>query len=256
MAELLSGKDLQVVDVTATTSRRVADAYRRWGKGVHPASLNFVDCFAYALAAERGCPLLYVGNDFRADGRRFGAAGLAARPGVFASGASKSIHLFRPRRRIPPGAPQEAEMEWGAEMEVRVLQRIVALLLALATLADRAAGMPLAVRVVILAILRQGEAVAWAFAIGDAPMPARSRPEEPGPQPIGLPLPLEGNDPAEAARLAASLRALALIFAGWVVGTFPPAVVPSIRHCASASGSALSGAGWRGPAALPAHDTS
>jgi ribonuclease VapC len=60
MAELVSGNDLQVVDVTATTSRLVADAYRRWGKGFHPAALNFGDCFAYALAAERGCPLLYV----------------------------------------------------------------------------------------------------------------------------------------------------------------------------------------------------
>lgn len=64
MAELVSGNDLQVVDVTATTSRLVADAYRRWGKGFHPAALNFGDCFAYALAAERGCPLLYVGSDF------------------------------------------------------------------------------------------------------------------------------------------------------------------------------------------------
>jgi len=64
MDELVSGNDLQIVDVTATTSRLVADAYRRWGKGFHPASLNFGDCFAYALAAERGWPLLYVGNDF------------------------------------------------------------------------------------------------------------------------------------------------------------------------------------------------
>lgn len=64
MAELVSGNDLQVVDVTATTSRLVADAYRRWGRSFHPASLNFGDCFAYALAAEGGWPLLYVGNDF------------------------------------------------------------------------------------------------------------------------------------------------------------------------------------------------
>lgn len=64
MAELVGGNDLQVVDVTASTSRLVADAYRRWGKGFHSAALNFGDCFAYALAADRGCPLLYVGNDF------------------------------------------------------------------------------------------------------------------------------------------------------------------------------------------------
>jgi ribonuclease VapC len=53
-----------VVDVTANTSQLVAEAHRRWGRGFHRASLNFGDCFAYALAAERSCPLLYVGNDF------------------------------------------------------------------------------------------------------------------------------------------------------------------------------------------------
>ncbi len=41
-----------------------ADAYRRWGKGFHKASLNFGDCFAYALAEELACPLLYIGKDF------------------------------------------------------------------------------------------------------------------------------------------------------------------------------------------------
>jgi uncharacterized protein with PIN domain len=32
---------------------------------LHPAALNFGDCFAYALAQERACPLLYVGGDFK-----------------------------------------------------------------------------------------------------------------------------------------------------------------------------------------------
>lgn len=41
------------------------DAYRDFGKGSgHPAQLNFGDCFAYALAAETGEPLLFKGNDF------------------------------------------------------------------------------------------------------------------------------------------------------------------------------------------------
>jgi ribonuclease VapC len=31
---------------------------------MHPAALNFGDCFAYALAKEYGCRLLYVGDDF------------------------------------------------------------------------------------------------------------------------------------------------------------------------------------------------
>ena len=64
MAELVRGNALQVIDVTEERSGRVADAYLRWGRGFHPASLNFGDCFAYALAAERDWPLLYVGNDF------------------------------------------------------------------------------------------------------------------------------------------------------------------------------------------------
>jgi ribonuclease VapC len=39
-------------------------AYRDFGKGGHPAGLNFGDCFSYALAKERREPLLFVGNDF------------------------------------------------------------------------------------------------------------------------------------------------------------------------------------------------
>lgn len=45
-------------------ARRVARAYARWGKGTHPAGLNFGDCFAYEVAIEHGCRLLYVGADF------------------------------------------------------------------------------------------------------------------------------------------------------------------------------------------------
>lgn len=53
-----------VAPVSEAGARRVAQAYARWGKGRHPAALNFGDCFAYALAKERDCPLLYVGKDF------------------------------------------------------------------------------------------------------------------------------------------------------------------------------------------------
>ncbi len=64
MASLIDGLDLEVVSVSAATARRVADAYARWGKGVHASALNFGDCFAYDLAKMNGCPLLYVGLDF------------------------------------------------------------------------------------------------------------------------------------------------------------------------------------------------
>jgi ribonuclease VapC len=55
---------IEIVSVTPASARSVAKAYERWGKGIHPAGLNFGDCFAYALAKEHSCPLLFVGKDF------------------------------------------------------------------------------------------------------------------------------------------------------------------------------------------------
>lgn len=40
------------------------EAYYRYGKGRHPAALNFGDCMSYAVAKVSGQPLLFVGNDF------------------------------------------------------------------------------------------------------------------------------------------------------------------------------------------------
>jgi ribonuclease VapC len=54
----------EIVSVAPDEARLVADAYEIWGKGIHQASLNFGDCFSYALAKTRGWPLLYVGDDF------------------------------------------------------------------------------------------------------------------------------------------------------------------------------------------------
>jgi ribonuclease VapC len=53
----------EVVAVTPASARRIAEAYQRWGRGLHPA-LNFGDCFAYEVAKEHACRLLYVGDDF------------------------------------------------------------------------------------------------------------------------------------------------------------------------------------------------
>ncbi len=61
---LLDEFDFAVVPLSATSARNVGDAYARWGRGVHPAGLNFGDCFAYAVATEHACRLLYVGDDF------------------------------------------------------------------------------------------------------------------------------------------------------------------------------------------------
>jgi ribonuclease VapC len=64
MTRLLSGLGFDVATVTIGSAQRVADAYARWGKGNNTAGLNFGDCFAYEVARERGCPLLYIGDDF------------------------------------------------------------------------------------------------------------------------------------------------------------------------------------------------
>jgi ribonuclease VapC len=64
MAALIEGAGFEVVPVTQGSARRVSEAYGRFGKGVHAAGLNFGDCFAYEVARENGCPLLYVGEDF------------------------------------------------------------------------------------------------------------------------------------------------------------------------------------------------
>lgn len=64
MDALLERLDIEIVPATYATADRTAIAYQQWGKGNHPAGLNFGDCFAYVLAKELGCPLLFVGNDF------------------------------------------------------------------------------------------------------------------------------------------------------------------------------------------------
>lgn len=64
MRRLLDELGLAVIPLTADRARAAAEAYRRWGKGRNPARLNICDSFAYALATEMRCPLLFVGNDF------------------------------------------------------------------------------------------------------------------------------------------------------------------------------------------------
>lgn len=64
LSELIERMGISIVDVNAASARRAATAYRLWGKGFHPAALNYGDCFAYVLAKELNCPLLFVGNDF------------------------------------------------------------------------------------------------------------------------------------------------------------------------------------------------
>ena len=55
---------IELVPVTAEHAQAARRAWRRYGKGNHPAGLNFGDCFAYALAETMREPLLYKGDDF------------------------------------------------------------------------------------------------------------------------------------------------------------------------------------------------
>ncbi|MGH6805946.1 MAG: type II toxin-antitoxin system VapC family toxin [Ensifer adhaerens] len=55
------------VEIVAVDAEQIAVARRAWrsyGKGRHPAGLNYGDCFSYALAKTRSEPLLYKGDDF------------------------------------------------------------------------------------------------------------------------------------------------------------------------------------------------
>ncbi|HYD43701.1 MAG TPA: type II toxin-antitoxin system VapC family toxin [Phenylobacterium sp.] len=61
---LLAELAVSLVPVDQAQTDLAFDAWRRYGKGRHPARLNLGDCFAYALAKSRSLPLLYKGDDF------------------------------------------------------------------------------------------------------------------------------------------------------------------------------------------------
>jgi ribonuclease VapC len=64
VSSIIDRLGFQIVAVTPASARRVAKAYQQWGRGLHPAALNFGDCFAYEVAKEHTCRLLYVGEEF------------------------------------------------------------------------------------------------------------------------------------------------------------------------------------------------
>ena len=61
---LIERAGVRIEAVTVAQARIARQAYLDFGKGHHPAGLNFGDCFAYALSKESGLPLLFKGNDF------------------------------------------------------------------------------------------------------------------------------------------------------------------------------------------------
>jgi len=56
--------EIEVITIAPTMVAAAVEAYQRFGKGRHPAGLNFGDCFAYACARHLDMPLLFKGDDF------------------------------------------------------------------------------------------------------------------------------------------------------------------------------------------------
>jgi ribonuclease VapC len=61
---LIARFKIQIVPFTESQARIARRAFERYGKGRHPAQLNFGDCMAYSLAKETGEELLFKGTDF------------------------------------------------------------------------------------------------------------------------------------------------------------------------------------------------
>jgi ribonuclease VapC len=62
----LRDAQVDIVPVDVDLAERAMSGWRRYGKGRHPAGLNFGDCFTYALAERTGHPVLCTGDDFAA----------------------------------------------------------------------------------------------------------------------------------------------------------------------------------------------
>ena len=60
----LAEAEIELEPVTSEQAQAARRAWRRFGKGNHPAGLNFGDCFVYALAQATREPLLFKGQDF------------------------------------------------------------------------------------------------------------------------------------------------------------------------------------------------
>ena len=74
---LLYKAGIEIVPLTREQAEIARRAFRRFGKGRHPAALNFGDCFSYALSKTAGEPLLFKGDDFsRTDVATLRVAGL------------------------------------------------------------------------------------------------------------------------------------------------------------------------------------
>lgn len=56
---------IEIIDFSVAHAEAARIAWRRFGRGNHPAGLNFGDCCAYAVSQMTREPLLFKGDDFR-----------------------------------------------------------------------------------------------------------------------------------------------------------------------------------------------
>ena len=61
---LLAKLKIDIIPVSGKQANLARKAFQHYGRGRHPAKLNFGDCFAYALAKDSSAPLLFKGSDF------------------------------------------------------------------------------------------------------------------------------------------------------------------------------------------------
>jgi ribonuclease VapC len=64
LERILDELDIEEIQFGGVHWREAVDAFRRFGRGRHPAGLNFGDCLTYAAASLSGEALLFVGDDF------------------------------------------------------------------------------------------------------------------------------------------------------------------------------------------------
>ncbi len=64
LKDFIEGNSLDVLSFDQQMTVLAQEAFLAFGKGRHPAKLNFGDCMSYALAKSQGVPLLFKGDDF------------------------------------------------------------------------------------------------------------------------------------------------------------------------------------------------
>ena len=79
--EFLRDAEVEIVPFTGEHADVATSAFLRYGKGRHPAGLNFGDAMTYAIARVSGFPLLYLGDDFAKTDLGESETGASQRPG-------------------------------------------------------------------------------------------------------------------------------------------------------------------------------